>query len=389
MAPYIERLPEFVDTVSEMTDTILTNLVLIGQVPSPTFKEQRRTELVMERLADYQADECTTDGYGNPIGVIRGTSPGRPPIFVVAHLDTYFDSDTEFNYQISENTIEGPGITDNSLGVAVMVSLPEIFRRLGVRFESDVVLAGVIQSMGKGNLRGIRHLMKTWTTPIRGAICIEGAELGRLNYYSDGMIRIELICSIGTSEGWEPTYRPNAILVLNDVINQVLQLRLPQRPRTQVVFGRFTGGVKHGIIAYDARLGMEIQSTDDEMVKSIYNDIRDIVHGTSHEYGVDIKLKTISNVSASRLPYNHPLVKTAGDIIDELGIKPVSTSSESELSILLSRQVPAITLGLTRGENYHLKNARLEIEPMYKGIAQIVATLMAIDSGVCDEQKLA
>jgi acetylornithine deacetylase/succinyl-diaminopimelate desuccinylase-like protein len=389
MPPYIEKLPEFVDTVSEMTDTILTNLVLIGQVPSPTFKEQRRTELVMERLADYQADECTTDGYGNPIGVIRGTSPTKPPIFVVAHLDTYFDSDTEFNYQISENAIAGPGITDNSLGVAVMVSLPEIFRRLGLRFESDVVLAGVIQSMGKGNLRGIRHLVNTWTTPIRGAICIEGAELGRLNYYSDSMIRIELICSIGTRDGWEHTYRPNAILVLNEVINQVLQLRLPQRPATRVIFGRFTGGVKHGIIAYDARLGMEIQSKDDEMVKSIYNDIRDIVHGTSHEYGVDIKLKTISNVNASRLPYNHPLVKSAGDVISALGIKPVSTSSESELSILLSRQVPAITLGLTRGEDYHLKNARLEIEPMFKGIAQIVGTIMAIDRGVCDEQKMA
>ena len=388
-AGYIAKLPDFVDTVSLMTDTILTNLVLIGQVPSPTFKEQRRTELVMERLADYQADECTTYGYGNPIGVIRGTSPGKPPIFVVAHLDTYFESDTEFNYQISENTIEGAGITDNSLGVAVLVSLPEIFRRLGLRFESDVVLAGVIQSMGKGNLSGIRHLMKTWTTPIRGAICIEGAEFGRLNYYSDGMIRIEISCAIGTHDGWEHAYRPNAILVLNEVINQVLQLRLPQRPRSRVVFGRFTGGLKHGIIAYDAKLGMEIQSDDDDMVKSIYNDIRDIIHGTSHEHGVDIKLKTISNVSASKLPYNHPLVKSAGDIITALGIKPASTSSESELSILLSRGVPAITLGITSGKNYHLKRARLEIEPMYKGIAQIVATIMAIDSGVCDEQKMA
>lgn len=388
MPEHLDRISQFVDAIAEMQELLLANLVLIGQIPSSTFKEGDRASVFLERMADFQVDECTSDGYGNPLGIVRGTSPTRPPIFVVAHLDTYFDSDTEFNYRILENTVEGPGVTDNSLGVAVLATLPEIFRRLDLRFESDIVLAGVIQSMGRGNLRGIRHLLNTWPTPIRGAICVEGVELGRLNYYSDGMMRVEVACHIGTADGWEHPYRPNAILVLNEVINQVLQLRLPQRPRSRVIFGRFAGGLKHGIIAYDATLGMEIQSDDDQMVKSIYSDIRDIVHGTSHEYGVDLKLTTISNVGAARLRYNHPLVKASVDIINALGIKPVSTSSESELSIFLSRKIPAITLGLTHGEDYHLDSARLEIAPVFKGVAQVVAAIMAIDRGVCDEIPL-
>lgn len=382
------QIARYVDRIASMKDIILTNLVLIGQIPSPTFKEAHRTAVFLERLADFQVDECTTDGFRNPIGIIRGTSQSAPPIFVVAHLDTPFDSDTEFNYRILENTIAGPGITDNSLGVAVLVSLPEIFRRLGLRFESDIVLAGVIQSLGRGNLRGLRHLLNTWATPIRGAICVEGVDLGRLNYTSDGMIRVEASCHIGDSDGREHPYGTSAILVLNDVINQILQLRLPRRPRCRVVFGKFTGGLKHGIVAYEATLGMEIQSDDDQMVKTIYNDIRDIVHGTSHQYGVDLKLVTISNVGAAKMRCNHPLVKAAGDIIHALGIKPLSTSSESELSIFLSRKIPAITLGITHGEDTHLESARLEIEPMFKGIAQVVATIEAIDKGVCDETAL-
>jgi tripeptide aminopeptidase len=385
MPATLERIGQIVGTAESIKETILTNLVLIGQVPSPTFKEERRTQVFLERMADFQVDECTTDGFGNPVGIIRGTAIDKPPIFVVAHLDTYFDSDTDFNYRILENTIAGPGITDNSLGAAVLVSLPEIFRRLERRFSSDIVIAGVIQSMGQGNLRGVRHLLNTWPTPVRGAICVEGVELGRLNYYSDGMIRVEVGCHIGTGDGWEHPYRPNAILVLNEVINQVLQLRLPQRPRSRVIFGRFSGGLKHGIIAYDASLGMEIRSGDDQMVKTIYEDIRDIVHGTSHEYGVDLKLTTISNVNAATLRYNHPLVKAAGEIIHALGVKPISTSSESELSIFLSRKIPAITLGITLGEDYHLDTARLQITPIFKGIAQLVAAIEAIDNGVCDE----
>lgn len=290
---------------------------------------------------------------------------------------------------MGSNFIKGPGITDNSLGVAVLASLPDIFRKLNLTFESDIVLAGVIQSMGNGNLRGIRHLLKTWSTPIRGAVCVEGVELGRLNYYSAGMIRLEIECRIGSADGWERAFRPNAILVLNEIINQILELKLPQRPRSRVIFGKVSGGFKHGIIAYDAKLGLEIQSDSDEMVKSIYRDISDIVEGTGHEYGVDMNLKTISNVNAVKLNYNHPLVKTAGRIMAALNIKPVSDHSESELSIFLSKNVPAVTLGITRGKNYHLPNATMEIDPMFKGIAQVVATIMAIDRGVCDDQPVA
>ena len=99
------------------------------------------------------------------------------------------------------------------------------------------------------------------------------------------------------------------------------------------------GGFKHGLIAYDATLGLEIQSDSDALVKSIYKDIRDIVEGATHQYGVDLKINTISNVGAANLKFNHPLVKSAGEIIRRLGLKPTSAHSESELSIFLARNI--------------------------------------------------
>ena len=385
MEKYLDKVPSFVEAIKSMKETIIANIVFIGQIPAPTFKEKRRTDFFMERLAEFQVDECTTDGYRNPIGIIRGSSPSKPPVFIVAHLDTVFEKDVDHNYTVRKKTIKGVGILDNSLGVGVLASLPEIFRKLNLRFESDIVLAGVIQSLGKGNLRGIRHLLKTWDTPIRGAICLEGVELGRLNYYSEGMIRCEVECDIALTLGPLQKFRPNAILILNEIINQILELRLPQRPRSKVIIGKISGGFKHGTIAYKAKLGFEIQSDSDKMVKSIYNDINDIIEDISHQNEVELKLKAISNLSAASLKYNHPLVKSAGAIIESLGLKAMSEPSESELSIFLSHNIPAVTLGITRGENIHLENATMEIEPMYKGIAQIVGAIMAIDKGVCDE----
>ncbi|UCD79289.1 MAG: hypothetical protein JSW26_28470 [Desulfobacterales bacterium] len=382
---FLQNLPNLVDEIRAARDIIITNIVLIGQIPAPTFKEKRRSTAFMERLAEFGVDEVTTDGYRNPIGIIRGTASDKPPIFVVAHLDTIFEKDVVHNYTIKKNAITGPGILDNSLGVGVLISLPILFKQLNIRFESDIVLAGTIQSIGKGNLRGVRHLLKTWPTPIRGAICLEGFDLGRLNYFSDGMIRGEIQCSISEDKGLlYQQSKPNAILILNEVINEIMNLRLSQRPRSRIVIGKIVGGANHGKVAPDATLGFEIRSDSYKMVKSIYGQIKDIVDGIRHENEVELNIKTISNLKAARLKFNHPLVKSAAAVLEALDIKPISKSTESALSIFLSRKIPALTLGITYGENYYTEKATMEIDPMFKGIAQVIGVIKAIDIGVCD-----
>ncbi|MBU0990984.1 MAG: peptidase dimerization domain-containing protein [Proteobacteria bacterium] len=386
MNKILEKLPSFVEKIRTMREIIISNILLIGQIPSPTFNEGPRAQFFLERMRDSQVDECTSDGYGNPIAIIRGTSKTRPPIFVTAHLDTLFDKDIVYNYTVKENTIAGPGLLDNSLGVAVLASLPEIFRILDLKFESDIVMAGLIHMLGKGNLQGIRYLLDTWSTPVRAGVCIEGFKLGRLNYFSDGMRRCEITCNCIPEKGVIPKYRPNAILIINEVINQILQIQLPQHPRSIIAIGQIEGGFEHGTIPYEARLGFEIRSDSPKILKSVYAQVVDIVEGISHENAVSLKLKTISHLSAARLKYNHPLVKNTSAVMKRLNLNPVSDPSESSLSIFIANKIPAVTLGVTYGENRSLENASMQINPMYKGIAQIVGVIMAIDSGVCDEE---
>jgi hypothetical protein len=385
IAPPIDRIPEYIDGIEAFMDTILTNIVLLGQIPAPTFLEHNRTAALLDRLTEARVDECTTDSYQNPIGIIRGNSQTQAPIFVVAHIDTSFGADVDHNFTVTAQHISGAGVLDNSIGVGVLTSLPEIFRRLDLEFQSDIVLAGVIQSIGKGNLRGIRHLLNTWSTPIRGAVCMESADLGRISHYSDGMIRGEVVCDALSGPEERRCLRPNAILVINEAIDQILTLRLPQRPHTEIVIGTISGGLKHGAPANEARLGFEIRSDSDEMVKSLYTDILDIVEGLGHAYEIGLTFETISNINAASLAHNHPLVKAVAQIMGVLAIPPKSRPSESELSIFLSRNIPAVTLGITDGKRHQERAASAHIAPISRGIAQIIATIQAIDGGVCDD----
>ncbi len=386
MEPILENLPVFVEQLAAIRETVIANILLIGQTPAPTFEESARAEVFLERLSEAQTDICTTDDYNNPIGIIKGRSAGKsPPIFVVSHLDTTISGEVDHNYIIGKNSITGPGILDNSASAGVLASLPFICQALDISFESDLVLAGVTQSIGRGNLQGIRHLLKNWEGPIRGALILETEKLGRLNYYSEGIIRGEIACQIFSGGNRLHRHQPNAILILNEVINEILAMKLPQRPRSRVIIGQIEGGFKHGELAYDARLGFEIQSDSDAMVQQMHREIKDIVDGISHEHNVALTLDIITTLNAATLKYRHPLVKAAVAVMKRLGITPVSASSESELSIFLANNIPAVTVGLTDGKDMHLEYASMKIEPLFTGIAQALGIIMAIDQGVCDE----
>ncbi|OQX62601.1 MAG: hypothetical protein B5M56_05885 [Desulfococcus sp. 4484_241] len=387
MAIQGNQISSFTETIKSMRDIIITNIVLTGQIPAPTFEEEQKAAMLLERFSIAGVDHCTTDGIGNPIGIIRGNDRQKPPIFVVAHLDTVSDKDVDHNYMVKKNTIVGPGVLDNSVGIGVLASLPDLFRGLGLSFDSDIVLAGVVRSIGKGNLEGIKFLLDHWKGPIRGAVCLEGHKLGRLSYGSEGLRRCEVECTVYPGPSLKHRYPPNAIIVLNEVINQILQMRFPLRPMTRVMIGIISGGLKHGNAARSARLGFEIQSDSPGMVKDVSDRISDILEGMAHEYRVNLKLKIISEQLPARLEFTHPLVKAALNCIKALRLEPVVIPSESELSAFLAKDIPAVTLGITYGEESSPPGlSKIRIDTMFRGIAQIVGVIKAIDSGVCDEQ---
>ena len=73
--------------------------------------------------------------------------------------------------------------------------------------------------------------------------------------------------------------------------------------------------------------------------------------------------------------------------MEQLKLTPKIFPSMSEVSELISRDLPAITLGLTEAVNLHDLNETIRIQPIYTGLAQLLAILLAIDGGFCHETE--
>ena len=87
------------------------------------------------------------------------------------------------------------------------------------------------------------------------------------------------------------------------------------------------------------------------------------------------------------MSFSHPLASGARTLMKGLGINPRISPSTSELSAFIDKGIPAVTVGLTNGESLNETNERVEIEPITKGLEQLLGLILAVDKGYCDEPK--
>lgn len=378
-----KNLPELEEKLKEFKEVILANLVMLGEIAAPTFEEADRIEFLINRFNEAELTESSIDDGGNGIGFLEGKI-GDKGILINAHADTVFPSTTDHTMQVLGDRISGPGVADNSLGMAILATLPYIFSELDIELEHDLILLGGTRSLGRGDLQGIRFFLDNNNFTISHALCIEGVELGRLSYSSIGMLRGEITCKVPESYDWSRFGDASAILTLNEVINKINDIRLPKRPRTSIVMGSINGGTSFNTIAKDATLRFEVRSESQEVVHATGQTIEDIVMEVSSKTGDEVELDIFARRKPGGIPYDHPLNKCARDVMKSLEIEPRLAPSISELAALIDKKIPALTLGITTGDNMQKTNETIWIEPIFKGLAQLIGILIAIDGGRCE-----
>lgn len=380
----LSELPRIRDTVREHVDTLLANLAMIGEIPAPTFGEADRIHLLQQRFSECGLQNVSTDEVSNGLGILPGAE-GETNILVVAHADTVFPDTVDHNITFHRDRVVGPGAGDNSLGVAVLASLPTLLEHLGIQLNANLILMGGSRSLGRGDLEGLSFFLSNNTLPIKAGVCVEGMELGRLAFTSIGMLRGEITCSVAEEEITSQSGNTSAILVMNDVINEIARIRLPRKPRSNIFFGSIEGGTSFKQVATRAVLRFEIHSEARDIVRDVRQQVRDIAAEVSSHTRAEVKLDVFGRRRPGGLAFTHPLPSVARRIQRKLSVEPKIRPSTSELSAFIARKVPAITLGITAGQRLNEEDETVFIEPMFRGIAQLIGVLLAIDRGFCDE----
>ena len=379
----LDQIPERIKKISEKRDSFLTDTVLLGEIPSPTYGEDERIRAVVDRFRENGLSSPNIDEFGNASAHLPGTE-GQSSILVMAHADSVFSREVRHEIQVGSGHMSGPGIADNALGLAAMIALPRLLDDLGIRLRDDLILVANSRSLGRANLEGASGFLETMSLPARAGICVEGSTLGRLSYSGLGTLRGEITLQVPSDYDWKRFGASGAISHVTGLINQIREIPIPKEPKTQLVFGGLRCGSSFNTSPKQGTLRFEITSEDDDIIGQMEDQLNEICEQFSAETGTLVSMEVVAKRQNCSIPFTHPLVKTTRSIMQEAGITPKVDPSTGDLNALILSGLPAVTLGLTTVENLREINETVLLHPLYAGMTQLVSLIQAIDQGICD-----
>lgn len=347
----------------------------VAEIPSPTFHEAERAEFVRQQFAA-QGYEPVGDEAGNVTVTRRGSSRGEA-LLLLAHTDTVFPPDVDVRVTEEAGRLRGPGIGDNSLAVAALLTLPRLLDGVGLRTEHDLILCANTGEEGLGDLRGAKRAVADHRDELGAVIALEGHNLGRLTHQAVGSRRYRVSVTGPGGHSWGAFGRPSAIHVLGRMIAEIAALSVPSEPKTTFNVGTIEGGVSVNTIAPSASFVLDLRSVDAGALEAVVAQVEEIArrHSTSE---IQVTTEVIGDRPSGALPEDAPILTLARAALRELQVASTLDASSTDANVPIALGIPAVCIGLTTGGLVHRPDEFIDIAPIGRGMQQLVLLVAGI-----------
>ncbi|MBC7871972.1 MAG: peptidase M20, partial [Chitinophagaceae bacterium] len=102
----------------QIVEQVIEQAVALQQIPAPTFQEAKRAAYLEAQFKALGLKEIEIDAMDNVYGLLPGQESATKGMMISAHTDTVFSAETNLNTRSENGLIFGPGLGDNSVGVA-------------------------------------------------------------------------------------------------------------------------------------------------------------------------------------------------------------------------------------------------------------------------------
>jgi tripeptide aminopeptidase len=348
-------------------ERLLDLTIAIQQIPAPTFGEAARAALVYDRFKEEGLCDTSIDAVGNVYARLPGKGTA-PPLVVTAHLDTVFPEETDLTVHRDADRIAGPGIGDNSLGVACLFGLCWALHSRPL--PGDLWLVANVAEEGLGDLRGMRAVVERFGAQVKAYLVLEGMSLGQVYHRGLAVKRYEITARTAGGHSWVDFGKPSAVHELAALVQRLDSLQLHTRPRTTLNVGVFTGGTSVNTIASEARCLVDLRSEDMDALESLTIQVEKMIQAANRP-GVHVGARVVGQRPAGGIPSSHILVRLGASCLEAVQVRPRLNIGSTDANLPLSRGLPAVCLGITIGGGAHTRDEFIETHPIQKGLTQL------------------
>lgn len=324
--------------------------------------EGARGDFVAAHLSHAQRD-----GLGNV-----WAEEGR--VLLLAHLDTVLPPKPP--RRVGER-LYGPGVGDNSSGVAVLLSLPEI---------PGVVRGFTVGEEGLGNLRGARALVEALRPEV--VVAVDGYLPGVVDR-AVGSIRFRVTFRGQGGHAWGDRGIPNPVFALAEGLTRLhalfQELGLGASPREQCLAASLNasgleGGQAVNAIPKDASALVEIRALEEERLSALWQRARGVLEETAGQHQVGLTLEVLGERPAGSTA-TPLLLRAAEAALASIGERPQFQPGSTDAGAAIERGIPALALGVYRGGGAHTPEEWVLPQSLFEGRKVLLAFLRALGVG--------
>lgn len=340
----------------------------ICRIPAPTGAERQRAEFVASLFRDRGYD-IEMDAVGNVYARRPGLRP-EPVLMLLAHIDTVFPSGTPIDVRRVDTVLYGPGIGDNAVNVAAMLSAFDVLDDLGYQTAVDIVAVADVGEEGLGNLRGARAAVERFRRHLGAVIVLDGRQ-GRITNAAVGSLRWRVTLRGPGGHSFAAFGTPSAIHGLGRVIAAITELDVPSEPKTTYNVGIIEGGVSVNTIAPEASAIIDMRSTSEPELRKLAARIADIIARVPGS-GLVAEVEELGERPAGARDRTDPLVRLAAETLAWLGYAPEFHAASTDANVPMSLGIPTVCVGVAHGDRMHTVEEYIEIPRVEDGLAQVV-----------------
>lgn len=380
-----------VATLTAEHDRTVEDIIVLTQVASPPFQEQKRAQAFLEMARAHGLQKLEIDSEGNVTGMRPGVGNG-PLICIAAHLDTVFPAGTDVTVRREGTKLFAPGVGDDTRSLAVLLAWLRALDSAGVKTRADVLVVADVGEEGQGDLRGMRHLFQKgpYKDRISAFITVDSPDMDHIAVGGVGSKRYRVTFKGPGGHSYGAFGLVNPMFAMADAIARLGRLQVPSRPKTTYSASVTGGGTSINSIpnavwtefdlrseapAELARLEAAFLALIDQAVTA-ENAARSTRNGV-----IEAELLKIGDRPAGRTDPDQELVQLAHAAISAHGFQPSFEHSSTDANIPMSLGIPAIKIGSggTGGRGHSLEEwIDVAPEPSLRGMAAGLATLLAL-----------
>jgi tripeptide aminopeptidase len=353
----------------ERTEAIVDLTQRICAVASPTGQEFERGKFVASLWRE-RGYEPEIDEVGNVYVRRPGSRKGAPVLMLMAHIDTVFPASTPIAIRREGDLLYGPGIGDNCVSVASMITTLDILDAQQWQTDVDIVAVANVGEEGLGNLRGARAAVERYREEL-GAVLVVDGRLGGIVNVAVGSVRWKVMVSGPGGHSFGSFGTPSAIHGLGKIIAAIAELQVPREPKTTYNVGLIEGGTSVNTIAPTASAILDMRSVDVATLDDLTRRVRAIVSQQVGE-GLQTTIDILGERPAGQRSVEDPLVQLATQTLRWVDVEPHYSASSTDANIPISLDIPSVCIGITVGEHAHTVDEYISIAPIKQGLAQLV-----------------